>query len=450
MPEAIDLGFAIGLPPRKVIKYFKAKGYDISWDWWEVWQAAHAKAFTVAKATKLDVLQAIRSEVSNIFEQGITGAEFRKRLEPRLRSLGWWGKGEDEAGNVVQLGSPRRLKTIYNTNMRTGYAHGRYQQQLANIDSRPYFRYHARNDMCTRPAHAALDGRVFRHDDPFWDTHYPPNGWNCRCIVKALTADDLQERGLKISRSKGRLRKVEQEVGVNKRTGEVITTKGTAYSFRDKNGKRQTLLPDPGWSYNPGAAEGVWDIGSGGSPAIILGQKTFKDFGLPPLSKTASALRTPAPNLLPVPDNFNLAVATLASALNIPKQGFREVATPDGLDNVIIRREWLDDTGNPNSLGHIVEKDLNRARYANYILPTLQDPLEVWFTEEERHTKAGKRQRVFRRRFIKLFKGDKAKQGLAVVQENKDGSFLYTFVPKSKPEDRQRQGFLLYRKESGQ
>ena len=118
------------------------------------------------------------------------------------------------------------------------------------------------------------------------------------------------------------------------------------------------------------------------------------------------------------------------------------MATPD----------CLDDTSTPNSLGHIVKKDLARTRYANYILPTLQDPLKVWLTEEERYTKAGNKQRLFRRRFIKLFEGDKTKQGLTVVQENKDGSFLYTFVPASKPKqhDNQRRGFLLYRKEGGQ
>ena len=37
MADAADLGFAVKLQPRRAIAYFKAKGYTVSWNWWDTW-----------------------------------------------------------------------------------------------------------------------------------------------------------------------------------------------------------------------------------------------------------------------------------------------------------------------------------------------------------------------------------------------------------------------------
>jgi SPP1 gp7 family putative phage head morphogenesis protein len=177
----IDLLYAIGLPPEEAIKYFQSKGYAFSWDWYDVWQEAHALAFTVAKAMRMDVLQTIRDEMQKVFDEGITLDQFRKDLEPRLKALGWWGKTmvADETGAAsVQLGSPWRLATIYNTNFQTGYSAGRWKTFMDNSADRPYGMYVAVLDSVTRPAHRALHGKVFPLDDPFWTYFGPPNGWN--------------------------------------------------------------------------------------------------------------------------------------------------------------------------------------------------------------------------------------------------------------------------------
>ena len=94
-----------------------------------------------------------------------------------------------------------------------------------------------------------MDGLVFRHDDPFWDSHYPPNGFNCRCRVRALDQAEMDEEGLKLTDSRDHLKPVQQEVGMDKRTGEVVKEKAVKFTLGNKS-----MTPDPGWNYNPGRA----------------------------------------------------------------------------------------------------------------------------------------------------------------------------------------------------
>ncbi len=180
MPD-VDLLYAIGLPPEKAIEYFKSKGFAFSWDWKDLWQQAQARSFTVAKAMRMDVLQTIRDEVQLALDEGLTFRDFQKDLEPRLKALGWWGKSEivdaDGVVSSVQLGSPWRLKRIYGTNLQTAYSAGAYRGMMGNADNRPYWMYQTMHDSQVRPSHRAMEGLIFRFDDPFWVTHYPPNDW---------------------------------------------------------------------------------------------------------------------------------------------------------------------------------------------------------------------------------------------------------------------------------
>lgn len=242
-----DLSFAFKLPPEKAIAYFKSKGYAFSWDWWDTWEKAHAKAFTVAKAMRMDVLQDIRDMVSKALDEGITFAQFRKELEPRLKAKGWWGRkivGDGAGAKTVQLGSPYRLQTIFRANTQTAFMAGRYRALMENTGDRPYWQYVAVLDSRTRPSHRRLHGKIFRYDDPFWESFFPPNGWNCRCRVRALSAKDMQERSLSAESSEDCLSTEEAIINAagDRRPVTVYTDPNT----------KLTVHPDPGWSYNPG------------------------------------------------------------------------------------------------------------------------------------------------------------------------------------------------------
>ena len=454
MPNQVDLGFAATREPRAVVEYFRAKGYNITWDWHEAWEVAHARAFTVAKAVRLDVLSGIRQELDKAIAKGTTRRQFVRGLEPRLRRLGWWGRqmvGQPGGpGHVVQLGSPHRLRTIFDTNVRTAYAAARYRQQSDNAASRPFWMYSARRDGRTRPSHAALDGRVFPHDDPFWTTHYPPNGWNCRCRVRPLTAKQVEQRGIRPSSSRGQLTQVQQRAGVDKQTGEIIERPGIAYRFRDAAGKEHVLLPDPGWSYNPGAGATFGPID--GDPtrldAIVGdGGKTWRHFGLP-----ARPASSPAPPRRRAAKSPDAALHQIEQALDRGgrrrsitradgKQDtvFGEVVTPEGLDNVMLTGGFVRHLAR----GH------GRDQFVEAVIPTLTDPAEVWLQPT-----LVKGRVFYRRVFIAAF--DRAGEGprqrgrgaVVVAQEDPLGILSWTFVPPKQAQrlNNRRRGYLLYRR----
>ncbi len=48
------------LPPAEAVRFFRYKGFVIGFDWRDVWQDEHARAFTIAKALRLDILRDIQ------------------------------------------------------------------------------------------------------------------------------------------------------------------------------------------------------------------------------------------------------------------------------------------------------------------------------------------------------------------------------------------------------
>ncbi len=84
---------------------------------------------------------------------------------------------------------------------------------MANVADRPYFERVAVMDLHTRPKHAALNGFTARADDPVWEFLYTPDGYHCRCRIRARSASDVEKYGLTVQSSEGRLVEVEQEYG---------------------------------------------------------------------------------------------------------------------------------------------------------------------------------------------------------------------------------------------
>jgi len=216
---------AFDIPFEEQLDFFRRKGFKISpTSWRNVWKQAHGRAFTVARVTAMDVLVDIREALDMAKETGLTLKQFKADLIPLLEQKGWMTPEGEKAIEIMPDGSERkrltgwRLRTIYQTNLSASYHVGRYKQMEAVKKARPFWQYRSQQDPSVRDEHAALDGKVYNADHPFWDTWYPPNGWNCRCYVKTLSKRQMESRGL-----------TEETRGVKQK-------------------------PDEGWDYNVGKA----------------------------------------------------------------------------------------------------------------------------------------------------------------------------------------------------
>jgi SPP1 gp7 family putative phage head morphogenesis protein len=260
--------------PEEAIRFFREKDFEIGFAWQDVWQEQHARAFTVAKAMTVELLQDIRAEVDRAIAEGLTLDAFRANLRPKLEARGWWGRKpmrDPATGETkrVQLGSPRRLKTIFQVNMRTAYMEGKWERIQRQKAAFPYLRYVSVMDGRERPEHRAWHGTIKPVDDPWWDAHYPPCGWNCRCEVQALNKRMMEREGWTET---ARPKAFPPREYVNRRTGEVSQVPGGI---------------DPGWAYNVGRAKhGPAPIPAapGGTvPATHAHVEAFlKPFGLQP------------------------------------------------------------------------------------------------------------------------------------------------------------------------
>lgn len=157
------------------------------------------------------------------------------------------------------------------------------------------------------------------------------------------------------------------------------------------------------------------------------GQVTWKDAGRPDLRRVDDALRLVQPAMLPRAESRADAAAVLAKALGLSDaEPLLSVATP--VENALLRVDLLQ---------HMVDKEEDaRERYANFILPTLRDPFEVWAVDYADG---------IRNRYIGLFRGPR--DFMVVLRVNLDGSLTWNIM-QARPKDMNmhRIGALRYGK----
>ena len=202
-----DLGFAFGLEPEAAVKYFEGLGFKVPSDWQSAWSESQAKARAISGLYKQDLAAHFHQSLYDAMQSGKPFEAFRDDVKTRLAAAGAeLQKGGDivdtATGEILGSGiTKQRMETIFRTQMQTAYMAGKWQSFQDTRNSAPYLQYNAILDNRTRASHAAAHGAVYHIDDPFWDYFYPPNGFNCRCTVRAFSDGDLKRRGLDVRQS---------------------------------------------------------------------------------------------------------------------------------------------------------------------------------------------------------------------------------------------------------
>ncbi len=287
--------------PEEVKSYFSDKSLRPAFSWQDVWGQEHAYAFTVAKAVELELLSAFKDTIQTSIDKGEGLASWKARILPELQRLGYFGPRmiSDPTGawkdKEVNFAAPRRLETIFWSNVRSARAAGQWERIQRTKAGLPYLLYVRTTSLEPRQEHLGWVGLILPVDHPFWETHFPPNGWNCKCSVRQITAREaarlLQEEGYTDQAP---------EIGwtdfENKRTGEVI---------------KVPVGIDPGWGTNPGLSR---------ARTLVDNLSMRLDQAGPEAAKVRIQdwLQSPAPRVLSgLPENIPLPVA-VAPALAKP------------------------------------------------------------------------------------------------------------------------------------
>lgn len=379
-------------PFAEAIDYYNGKVRLPTRHYTDLMEAAHAKAFVVAGAMQDDLLAGLQEAVRKGLEQGATLAEFRKDFDRLVAAHGWSYNGS----------RGWRTRVIYQTNMRTAHMAGKWEQAQRTKARRPYARYVATLDSKTRQEHRIWHGKVVPLDDPWWSTHWPPNGWGCRCSTHTVSERELQSNGWSVW------------------TPPPDTSRTVALQTPDGIMEVRTVEGvDPGWAYNPGKAA------TGTRMSATQVQSARDDGGWGKWRRlTPGDWRTAGrPQEVPL----DAATARLA----------RKADSPDELATIVRKvlggeERYFDTPGGGVLLtvagiaGHVAP---GRSPWAPFIPEVLTDPFEVWMTLDQ-HEVTGRVE--LRKRYIKRVRAGERGQCLYLVATVLKGEFVgWTFVPAS-------------------
>lgn len=379
------------LPFAEQIAFFRRKLKLPTTSWADIWQHEHDWAFVVAGAARDALLEDLRRGVEAAIVEGISLEKFKTEyFDQAVARHGWDYHG----------GRDWRAQVIYQTNLATSRAAGRWQQ----LQAAPYWRYeHSDLVEHPRPEHQAWDGLVLRRDDPFWRTHFPPNGWGCRCTVRGLWPEDLAELGKSGPDPAPPIEWEQRTVGKNSALGPrtVTTPRGI----------------DPGFAYAPGAARLASAMPpERPEPVTTKGSGSMARPGLP---NRRAPDDLPPPRLAHVDDVLPKGLSAPAYAQAFLQEFGATLDKPALFTDAVGERVVVGKELFQNAKGEWKADKNGRGPYMRLIAQTLKNPDEVWAYMEYNQTT---KHCVVRRRYIsRLILEGQQVPALVVFERGADG-----------------------------
>jgi SPP1 gp7 family putative phage head morphogenesis protein len=424
------------LPFNEAIAFFKQKIQLPSAAWTDIWQEQHSLAFVVAGAQQDALVADFYNSIKKAMSEGTGYGAFQKDFADIVKKHGWAHKGD--AG--------WRSKVIYDTNMTQAYNAGRYQQQWDMRELRPYWQYVHTSWNHPRLEHKGWNGLILRADDPWWGTHYPQNGWGCKCKVNSLSRD-----GAKAAWT---------DQGKNKPDAAPPMDWEERAVGKNSNQRRTVLTPkgiDPGFAYNPGKAylepHTVPPLDGSYTPVLrqsfVSGpwQKTIADI------KPTLILKDLAHNELGNPEDRIAEFLDVFGASLDKARVFEDAA---GTSLVVSKALFIKGANKEVDLYKWLKNETKSERLTalNLLAMTLSDPDEIWQVWIRDKEDAGLWR--LKRKYIKAFDVEGTQEfGLGVFEWGSSGWRGSTiFLPKkSEPfsakrryVDKEREGRLAYKK----
>lgn len=174
---ADELQLAFGKPHEEAIAFIQGKPPVTRAVFDRLLPELRARAFTVTGIESFDQLQRIRDSIAGL-PAGATWDEAKAEVVGQLDALG--------------DGAERRAELLLRTHAFQAFQAANWHVAQADSDT-THLQYLATEDDRVRDTHRALNGVIVPKDDPFWEKHFPPWEWGCRCRVRPINPDLLEE-----------------------------------------------------------------------------------------------------------------------------------------------------------------------------------------------------------------------------------------------------------------